>query len=169
MNYSKEISQEVRSFPVPVPKEIIISMNCKDENIFYVMNVSSTSITPQDCDQEEARAKDETPSNHFSGGIVSLPSCEDGQSSEIVAVHLEPLDYRKDWSNEVTNDISFCLSQNPSIFMDCDDEEDRFADDNSLYSIVSEDVDMRPEYITNLWDNEGNDERRLNWVECHDR
>ena len=95
----------------------------------------------------------------MNGCIVSLSSFDINNTSMSTSMSIDPLDYRKDWSN----DLTMCISQHPQLF---EVEEMRvIPDDNSLCSNLSEEYEMEADDdMAGLWDSEHHDILIPAWV-----
>ena len=95
----------------------------------------------------------------LSGCTVSLSS-SDCSSHVTSSMPIDPLDYRKDWTVNIDNDITMCI---PELLLV--QEEKEWSDNNSLCSYLSEDYEMdSEENMTGLWDGEQHDISIPDWV-----
>mmetsp|Transcript_2300 Transcript_2300/g.2781 ORF Transcript_2300/g.2781 Transcript_2300/m.2781 type:complete len:199 (-) Transcript_2300:153-749(-) len=174
-----------------VPKEILIKTSPEagedhvvDEKNTKTVSATMASVTHMEWDllnnmssssrnhiqHHHRHQQHQVFSDDTNGCIVSLSSSDTCNASMSMSMSIDPLDYRKDWSN----DLTVCMSQNPQLFMINKTimEETKVVmsiipDDNSLCSNLSEEYEMEADDdmdMTGLWESEQHDILIPAWV-----
>ena len=95
----------------------------------------------------------------FDGGLISEDSDDVYSNSSEENEHIIPLDYRLDWSEEMEDSLTTCLSSNPSLLImeekinssDCDNSLRSVSDDWDMDSVVSVSTDQESfQHISNI-------------------